>query len=69
MDNARSHMVLEIPLEKSLWGKKSISFIGPSIWNKLSNNLNVLNTTASSYPELQKTKFSKFNLNHNFSSL
>ena len=28
-------------------GQKSISFIGPSIWNKLSNNLKVLNTTTS----------------------
>ena len=39
-------MALEIPLKKSNLGQKSISFIGPSIWNKLRNNLQVLNTTA-----------------------
>ena len=39
-------------------GQKSISFIGPSIWNKLSNNLKVLNTTTSFTHN--------YNLNHNF---
>ena len=47
MYNTRSHMALEIPLKKSNLGQKSISFIGPSIWNKLCNNLKVLNTTTS----------------------
>ena len=35
----RSHMALEIPLKNSNLGQNSISFIGSSIWNKLSNNL------------------------------
>ena len=34
-------------LKKGNLGQKSISFIGSSIWNKLSNNLKVLNTTTS----------------------
>ena len=37
-------MGLEIPL--SILDQKTISLIGPSIWNKLSNNLKVLNTTT-----------------------
>ena len=45
--NTRSHISLEIPLKKSNLDQKSISFIGPSIWNKLSNNVKVLNTTTS----------------------
>ena len=45
--NTSSHMALEIPSKKSNLGQNSISFIGPSIWNKLSNNLKVLNTTSS----------------------
>ena len=45
--NTRSHMALEISLKKSNLGQKSISFIGSSFWNKLSNNLKALNTTTS----------------------
>ena len=45
--NTRSHMTLKIPLKKSNLGQKSILFIGSFIWNKLSNNLKVLNTTTS----------------------
>ena len=35
----RSHMALEIPLNKCKLGHKNISFIGQSIWHKLSNGL------------------------------
>ena len=42
-----SHMALEIPLRKSNLGQKSISFMRPFIWNKLSNYLKILNTTTS----------------------
>ena len=42
--NTRSQMALEIV---SNLDQKSISFIGKSIWNKLSNNFKVLNTTIS----------------------
>ena len=40
-------MVLEIPVRKSNLGQKSISFKGLSIWNKLRNNLTLLNTATS----------------------
>ena len=40
-------MALEIPFKTSNLGKKRISFIGPSLWNKLCNNLKVLNTSTS----------------------
>ena len=38
----RSHSTLKVPLKKGNLGQRSILFIGPSIWNKLSNNLKVL---------------------------
>ena len=40
-------MGLEIPLRKGNLGQKIISFLGPSIWNKLSNDLKTLNTATS----------------------
>ena len=40
-------MALEIPLRKSNLGQKSISLMGPSIWNNLSNDLKILNTATS----------------------
>ena len=40
-------MALEIPLRKSNLAQKGISFMGPSIWNKLSNDLKTLNTATS----------------------
>ena len=40
-------MALEIPLRQSNLGQKSISFRGSSIWNKLRNNLTLLNTATS----------------------
>ena len=43
----RSYLALEIPLKKSNFGQKSISFFGPSIWNILSIDLKILNTSTS----------------------
>ena len=43
----RSHMALEIPLRKSNLYWKSISFLGPSTCNKLSNDLKIFNTATS----------------------
>ena len=43
----RSNMALVTPLGKSNLCQKSISFIGPSIWNKLSNDMKILNTATS----------------------
>ena len=39
--------MLSIEKKKSNLGQKSISFMGPPIWNKLSNDLKILNTTTS----------------------
>ena len=44
--NTRSHITLEIPLNKSNLGQNNTSLIGPSIWNKLSNSLKILNTSS-----------------------
>ena len=45
--NTRSQMALDIPLRKSELGQKGISFLGPSIWNKLNNDLKTVRTTIS----------------------
>ena len=42
----RSLMVLEVPLRKSNLRQKSMSFMGPSICNKLSNDLKILDPAA-----------------------
>ena len=39
-------MALEINFRKSNLGQKSISFMGPSIQNKLENELQILNSTT-----------------------
>ena len=39
----RSHMALEIALRKNNLSQKRILLMGPSIWNKLINNLKILN--------------------------
>ena len=38
-DTRRSHTALDIPLKKSNTGQKSISFLVPSLWNKLDSGL------------------------------
>ena len=39
-----SNMALEIPLRKSNLGPRIISFLVPSLWNKLNNDLKTPNT-------------------------
>ena len=39
-------MALEMPLRKRNLDQKSISFMGPSIWNKSRNDLKILNTVT-----------------------
>ena len=39
-------MDLEIALRKSNLGQKGILFMGPFIWNKLSNDLKILDTAT-----------------------
>ena len=43
--NTRSQMALDIPLRKTALGQKNISFLGPKIWSKISNDLKVVKTT------------------------
>ena len=43
----RSQTALDIPLKKSNTGQKSISFLGPSLWNKLDFGLKTAPTTIS----------------------
>ena len=38
-------MALDIPLRKTALGQKNISFLGPKIWSKISNDLKVVKTT------------------------
>ena len=45
--NTRLQMALDIPLRKSNIGQKNLSFLGPSVWNKLPSNLKKMNTTNS----------------------
>ena len=57
-------MALEIPLRKSSLVQKSIPFMGLSIWNKLSNDLKILNTTTSfthNYEKLVLANLSEYN--------
>ena len=56
----RSHMALEIPLSKSNLSQKSISFMGPSIWNKLSNDLKNLDPAALFAYNCKKLVLKKF---------
>ena len=45
--NTRSQMKLDIPLCSTNEGQKSMSFLGPKIWNMLSSNTKAIATTAS----------------------
>ena len=38
-------MALDIPLRKTALGQKGISFLGPKIWSKISNDLKIAKTT------------------------
>ena len=53
-NKTRLHMAWEIPLAKSDVGQKSISFFRASIWNKFSNDLNILSTAPSSTHNYKK---------------
>ena len=39
-------MALDIPLCKTIKEQKSMSFLGPKIWNKLSSNIETAATTT-----------------------
>ena len=52
-------MASEIPLRKSTLGQKSISFTGPSLWNKLSNGLKILIIATSGTHNYKKLVLEK----------
>ena len=52
--NTRSQMALDIPLQKTTIGQKSISFLGPKIWSKTNNSLRAVKTTATFTYTLKK---------------
>ena len=56
--NTRSHMALESPLRKGNLGQKSITFMIPSIWNNLSNDLEIFRATVS-FNHNSKASFEK----------
>ena len=56
-------MALEISLRKSNLGQKSILFIGPSVWNKLSNDLKILDTVACFAHNYKKLLIKKLEYN------
>ena len=57
--NTRSQMALDIPLCRTNKGQKSMSFLGPKIWNKVSSNIKTAATTSSFTHCLKKEILSK----------
>ena len=57
--NTRSQMALDIPLCRTNKGQKSMSFLGPKIWNKVSSNIKTAATTSSFTHRLKKEILSK----------
>ena len=53
--NTRSQMALGIPLCRTIKEQKSMSFLGPKIWNKVSSNIKAAAIT-SSFTELLKNE-------------
>ena len=47
-------MALDIPLSRTNKGQKSMSFLGPKVWNNLSSNIRTAATKASANWILQK---------------
>ena len=48
--NTTSQMALDIPLQKTTIGQKSISFLGPKVWSKTNNSFKAVKTTATFTP-------------------
>ena len=57
--NTRSQMALDIPLCRTIKEQKSMSFLGPKIWNKVSSNIKTAGTTSSFTHGLKKEILSK----------
>ena len=52
--NTRSELALDIPLFRTIKGQESMSFLGPKIWNKVSQNIKTAVTTSSFMHHLKK---------------
>ena len=52
-------MALDIPLFRTNEGQKSMLFLGPKIWNKVSSNIKTAATTSSFTHRLKKEIVSK----------
>ena len=52
-------MALDIPLCRTIKEQKSMSFLGPKIWNKVSSNIKTAATTSSFTHGLKKEILSK----------
>ena len=52
-------MALDVPLCRTIKAQKSMSFLGPKIWKKLSSNIETAATTASFKHRLKKEILSK----------
>ena len=57
--NTRSQMELDIPLCITIKGQKSMSLLGPKIWNKVSLNIKIAATTSFFRHRLKKEILSK----------
>ena len=57
--NTRSQIALDIPLCRIIKGEKSMSFLGPKIWNKVSWSIKTVATTSSFMHRLKKEVLSK----------
>ena len=53
-------MALDIPHCKKIKEQKSMSFLGPKIWNKSSSNIETAVTTASFYVNCKSEQFIEF---------
>ena len=52
-------MALDIPLCRIIIGQKSMPFLGPKIWNKVSSNIKTAETPSNFTQPLKKENFSK----------
>ena len=57
--NTRSQMGLDIPLCRTTNGQKSMSFLGPKVWNKVNSNIKTAATTSSFTHRFKKEILSK----------
>ena len=57
--NTRSQIAVDIPTSRTNKGQRSMSFLGPKIWNKLSLTIKTATTTASVMHGLKKESLEK----------